>query len=168
MSTTASPARGRLSARDPRLVAWRDFLIAHARLERLLDDDLRTVHGLSLAEYDTLLQLAEAPGRRLRMHQLAERVVLSRSGITRLIDRLVRDGSVERIACLSDARGAEALLTETGLDRLRLASRTHLRGIEAHFLDAIAPADLAAVGRAMHGVAAAVDRAGEREERRAG
>src|SRR4051794_41797871 len=100
--------RRRLSARDPRLATWRRFLLAHNRLERLLDDDLRTEHDLSLAEYDALLQLAEAPGRRLRMHQLADRVLLSRSGVTRLIDRLVPDGPVERDLCLSDARRAPA------------------------------------------------------------
>ena len=107
----------------PRIATWRGFLLAHARLERLLDEDLRAEHDLSLAEYDALLQLAEAPGRRLRMHQLADRVLLSRSGVTRLIDRLVRDGSVERDPCLSDARGAEAVLTQAGpgaaADRVR-------------------------------------------------
>ena len=150
MPTT--PARLPVSARDPRIAVWRNFLIAHARIERLLDEDLRAEHDLSLAEYDVLLQLAEAPGRRLRMHQIAERVLLSRSGVTRLIDRLVSDGSVERDACLTDARGAEAVLTTAGLDRLRAASRTHLRGIGDHFIDSIAPKDLEAVGRAMQDV----------------
>ena len=141
-----------LSTRDPRIGTWRDFLTAHARLERLLDEDLRAEHDLSLPEYDALLQLAEAPGRRLRMHQLADRVLLSRSGVTRLIDRLVRDGSVERDPCLSDARGAEAVLTAAGLERLRNAAVTHLRGIKEHFIDAIDPTDLPSVGRAMRDV----------------
>ena len=141
-----------LSTRDPRIGIWRDFLTAHARLERLLDEDLRAEHDLSLPEYDALLQLAEAPGRRLRMHQLADRVLLSRSGVTRLIDRLVRDGSVERDPCLSDARGAEAVLTAAGLERLRNAAVTHLRGIREHFIDAIDPTDLQSVGRAMRDV----------------
>ena len=83
--------------------------------------------------------------------------MLSKSGVTRLIDRLVDDGLVERSACLSDARGAEAVLTEAGLRRLRAASRTHLRGIEDHFLDVLDPGQLEAVGRAMQAVA---DRAG--------
>src|SRR6188474_1281131 len=135
-NTPSVPSR-RMSARDPRIATWRRFLEAHARLERLLDEELRAEHDLSLAEYDALLQLAEAPGRRLRMHQLADRVLLSRSGVTRLIDRLILDGSVERDLCLSDARGAEAVLTEAGLRRLRTASPTHLRGIEDHFVEAI-------------------------------
>jgi DNA-binding MarR family transcriptional regulator len=146
-----------LSPRDPRIATWRDFLTAHARLERMLDDDLRAEHDLSLAEYDALLQLAEAPGRRLRMHRLADRVLLSRSGVTRLIDRLVRDGSVERDTCQTDARGAEAVLTAAGLARLRTAAPTHLRGIADHFLDVIDPADFQSVGRAMRDVVAGMD-----------
>ena len=157
-----------ISPRDPRIGVWRDFLIAHARLQRLLDEDLRAEHELSLAEYDALLQLAEAPGRRLRMHELADRVLLSRSGVTRLIDRLVADGFVERNSCLTDARGAEAVLTPAGLDRLRNSAGTHLRGIADHFLDAIEPADLAAVGRAMRDVRAGLAPDVPLEDRRTG
>jgi DNA-binding MarR family transcriptional regulator len=153
MTETAGPRR--LRADDPRLDAWRAFLTAHGRLSRRLDEELRAEHGLSLAEYDTLLQIASADGR-LRMHQLSERVLLSRSGITRLVDRLVNDGLVERCACSSDARGAEAVLTPRGLDRLREASRTHLRGIDSYFVGVIAPDDLAVVERSLGGVAARV------------
>jgi DNA-binding MarR family transcriptional regulator len=166
MPTT--PARLPLSLRDPRLATWRNFLTAHARLVRLLDEDLRAEHDLSLAEYDALVQLAEAPGRRLRMHQLADQVLLSRSGVTRLIDRLVSDGSVERDLCKSDARGAEAVLTSAGLDRLRAASKTHLRGIGEHFIASIAPGDLEAVGRAMQDVIFELDPSSEAEDRRTG
>jgi DNA-binding MarR family transcriptional regulator len=151
MTETAGPRR--LRADDPRLDAWRAFLVAHGRLSRRLDDELRAEHGLSLAEYDTLLQIASAKGRRLRMHQLSERVLLSRSGITRLVDRLVHDGLVERSACPSDARGAEAVLTGPGLDRLRAASQTHLRGIDSYFLGVIEPDDLTVVERSLGGVA---------------
>jgi DNA-binding MarR family transcriptional regulator len=91
------------------------------------------------------------------MSQLAVRVVLSRSGVTRLIDRLVADGFVERGTCLEDARGAEAVLTLTGLDRLRAAGRTHLRGIEQYFLSTIPADDLSGVERTLGRVA---DRAG--------
>jgi DNA-binding MarR family transcriptional regulator len=167
MTVQSSTRRG-LSARDPRVGTWRRFLIAHARLERLLDDDLRAEHDLSLAEYDALLQLAEAPGRRLRMHQLADQVLLSRSGVTRLIDRLVHDGSVERDPCLSDARGAEAVLTAAGLTRLRTASATHLRGIADHFVDAIEPTDLEAFDRAMRDVLATVEAEALEDRRTAG
>jgi DNA-binding MarR family transcriptional regulator len=155
--TAQSTTEHRLSARDPRLEPWRAFLRAHARVARRLDEELRAEHDLSVAEYDALLNIAESPGHRIRMRQLSERVVLSKSGITRLIDRLVADGLVERSACASDARGAEAVLTDPGLRRLRAASRTHLRGIEDHFLDVLDPAELEAVGHAMQAVA---DRAG--------
>jgi DNA-binding MarR family transcriptional regulator len=87
------------------------------------------------------------------MRQLADEVILSKSGVTRLIDRLVDDGLVERSACLTDARGAEAVLTERGLARLRSASRTHLRGVDEHFLAVLEPADLHAIERAMAALA---------------
>ena len=150
--TLAEPVP-RLTPRDPRIEPWRAFLLAHARITRRLDEELRAEHDLSLAEYDALLALAEAPARRLRMHALAEQIVLSKSGVTRLIDRLVADGLVVRDQCLSDARGAEAVLTPEGLDRLRRAARTHLRGIEDHFLANVAEPDLPAVERAMRAVA---------------
>lgn len=150
--TEGSEARP-LSPRDPRLEPWRAFLQAHAWITRRLDEELRAEHDLSLAEYDALLSIADAPGRRIRMRKLADRVILSKSGVTRLIDRLVLDGLVERDVCLSDARGAEAVLTAAGLDRLRRASRTHLRGIGEHFLGALEPSDAAAVQRSMLAVA---------------
>jgi DNA-binding MarR family transcriptional regulator len=142
-----------LAPDDPRLGAWRAFLLSHARVSRRLDDELRAAHDLSLAEYDALLQIAHAPGRRLRMSQLAERVLLSRSGVTRLIDRLVADDFVVRGACPSDARGAEAVLTDAGLARLRDAARTHLQGIERYFLAAVPDDELEVVERALRRVA---------------
>ncbi len=166
--TITSRNRAVLSARDPRIATWRNFLIAYARIQRLLDEELRAEHDLSLAEYDVLLQLAEAPDRHLRMHQIADQVVLSRSGVTRLIDRLVADGAVERTHCASDARGAEAVLTATGLERLRDASRTHLRGISDHFLEVIPADELESVGRAMDAVLAAFGPAQSVEDRRTG
>ena len=141
------------SPRDERLLPWRSFLIAHARITRRLDEELRVEHDLSLGEYDALLALAEANDRRLRMNTLADRVILSKSGVTRLIDRLVADGLVVRDQCLTDARGAEAVLTDKGLERLRRASRTHLRGIERHFFDVLDEEDLGAIRRAMVTVA---------------
>lgn len=141
-----------LELSDPRLAAWRTFLMSHALVSRRLDDELRLEHGISLAEYDALVQLAHAPGRRLRMNQLADRVILSRSGVTRLVDRLEADGFVLRSSCPSDARGAEAVLTEAGLDKLREATGTHVRGVERYFLAALTPDDLAALERALGAV----------------
>lgn len=153
MTITERPVTRSLTPRDPRLAPWRAFLEAHARVTRRLDEELRAEHDLSLAEYEALLTIAGTEDRRIRMRQLADRVILSKSGVTRLIDRLVLDGLVERHACLSDARGAEAVLTAAGLDRLRLASRTHLRGISEHFLGAVDPEELPTIERTMHAVA---------------
>jgi DNA-binding MarR family transcriptional regulator len=153
MTVTERAEQRPLSPRDLRLEPWRACLTAHAWVSRRLDDELRAEHDISLAEYDALLSIAEAPGRRIRMRQLADRVVLSKSGVTRLIDRLVHDGLVERDACLTDARGAEAVLTPAGLDRLRRASRTHLRGVAEHFLGAVDDADLPVIQRTMQAVA---------------
>jgi DNA-binding MarR family transcriptional regulator len=142
-----------VGSRDTRLAPWRAFLLAHARVVRRLDEELRAEHDLTIGEYDALLTIAQAPDRRIRMRQLADEVILSKSGVTRLIDRLVDDGLVERSACLADARGAEAVLTERGLARLRAASRTHLRGIDEHFLAVLDHEDLTAIERSLSAVA---------------
>ena len=155
-ATTIDPAATRdapLTARDARLAPWRAFVRAQAHVSRRLDEDLRAEHGLSLQEYVALLILAEAPDRRLRMGRLAESLTLSKSGATRLIDRLVDDGFVDRVTCSSDLRGAEAALTEAGVNRLRTAAPTHLRGIAEYFLSAIEAEDLAMVERTMQSVA---------------
>lgn len=154
MPTTDAPqAPARIDSRDPRIAAWRAFLETHALVSRRLDDELRAEHGLSLAEYGALLVLAEAPDRRLRMNQLADHVILSRSGITRLIDRLVAEGLVTRTPCESDRRGAEASLSPAGLLRLRAAAVTHLRGIDAYFLEQLSGDDIASLERILGGVA---------------
>ena len=123
-------------------------------LVRQLDDELRAEGGLSLYEYSAMLQIVEAPDRRVRMSDLADGILLTRSGVTRLIARLVNDGLVERHESPSDGRGAEAALTDEGLDRLRAASAIHLRGVEAYYLDRVSPEDQEAVGRAMRSVVA--------------
>jgi DNA-binding MarR family transcriptional regulator len=151
-----------LSARDPRLAPWRAFVRAQAQVSRRLDEDLRTEHGMSLQEYVALLILAEAPERQLRMGRLADSLSLSKSGATRLIDRLVGDGLVCRESCSSDARGAEAKLTERGLDRLRTAAPTHLRGIRDYFLSALGGEDLETIERTMTGVVACATAPAER------
>jgi DNA-binding MarR family transcriptional regulator len=143
-----------LTARDPRLASWRTVLTAQARLIDRLDEELRAEADLSLAQYSALLHLAEAPGHRMRMSQLASGALLSRSGTTRLVDRLETEGLVARDQCPSDGRGAEAVLTEAGLTRLRVASRTHLRGIKGYFLDQVPLDDLAVVERSMAAIAA--------------
>lgn len=131
------------------LTAWRSFLRAHARLMRLLEADLLARHGLALPAYDVLVQLVEAPGHQLRMTELADRVLLSRSGLTRLVDRLERDGLVCRAASPGDARGVLAVLTDTGYATLREASLTHLRGIHEHVVAPLTETDLRDLRRVM-------------------
>ncbi len=138
MTDTAAPTAhgdsGRPAPRPTReqLAAWRAFLRAHASITRALEAELLAEQDLPLASYDVLVQLAEAPEQRLRMTELAERVLLSRSGLTRLVDRLERDGLVSRQACPSDARGTLAVLSDAGLAKLQEAWRTHRRGVAEH------------------------------------
>ena len=136
-----------ISRHDPRLGAWRAFLRAHARLVRDLERELQAEQGMALTDYDVLVQLSAADERRLRMSELADQLLLSRSGVTRLVDRLVAEGLVERVTCESDRRGQWASLTDSGYERLRRASPTHLRGVAEHFLDRLPPDDLAALER---------------------
>jgi DNA-binding MarR family transcriptional regulator len=114
------------------LYTWRTFLRSHATVTRRLEAELVAEHDLPLASYDVLVQLSEAPERRLRMTELADRVLLSRSGLTRLADRLERDGLLTRVACPSDARGTLAVLTDDGLARLEQAWPSHRRSVERH------------------------------------
>jgi len=114
--------------------AWGGFLTTHARLVRKLDEELREAHGMPLGTFDVLIQLSRAPNQRLRMRDLADAIVLSRSGLTRLVDRLVRDGLVERERCGEDARGAWAVLTPAGRKALKQATPTHIEGVRRLFL----------------------------------
>ncbi|MEU5693693.1 MarR family transcriptional regulator [Actinosynnema sp. NPDC020468] len=129
------------------LGVWRSFLRAHARLTRILEAELIAEQRLSLAAYDVLVQLAEAPHHRLRMTELADAVLLSRSGVTRLVDRLERAGLVLRERADGDGRGVVAVLTQQGVDRLRVASGTHLTGVARHFGEVFDTAELEAFGR---------------------
>ena len=137
---------------DPRLDSWRTFLFAHAQVRRQLERELQAEQGMSLGEYEVLLMLAYADDRRRRMSELADLMVLSRSGATRLIDRLEADGLVERVMCDTDRRGQWAQLTGAGYERLRTASPTHLRGIAEHFLDRIPVDELGRLQRILDGL----------------
>ncbi|MDQ2853941.1 MAG: MarR family transcriptional regulator [Chloroflexota bacterium] len=145
MSTTA-PIPG---PRDPRLETWRAFLVAHAQIRRQLERELQAEQSLGLGEYEVLLLLVRADDRRLRMSELADLLGLSRSGVTRLVDRLQAEALVERASCDTDRRGSWAMLTDAGHKRLRRASPTHLRGVGQHFLDRIPPDELEALGRTL-------------------
>ena len=117
------------------LRAWLAFLRAHAGVSRQLDADLIAGHGLTLNDYDVMVTLDHAPGSRLRMSELADRILLTRSGVTRRVDRLERAGLVQRVTCASDARGAFAELTAKGRETLVAARATHMRGVQALFAE---------------------------------
>ncbi len=146
MTAEASAPRPRRPSREE-LAVWRKFLRVQSQTLPRLEADLLAEQDLALASYDVLVQLVEAPEHRLRMTDLADRVLLSRSGLTRLVDRLVREGLVVREACASDARGMFAVLSEAGYDRLRRASVTHLRGISTHVVDRLTPQELERLGQ---------------------
>jgi DNA-binding MarR family transcriptional regulator len=116
------------------LRAWRGLLRAHAALTKALDNQLEAGHGLPLMSYEVLMQLADADDHRMRMRDLASSVILSRSGLTRLVDRLEADGLLRRESCSDDARGAYAVLTDSGHEKLRAARATHLAGVRSMFL----------------------------------
>jgi DNA-binding MarR family transcriptional regulator len=137
-----------ITRHDPRLAAWSAFLRAHARVIRDLERELQAEQRMALTDYDVLVQLANAEDSRLRMSELADRLLLSRSGATRLVDRLAAQGLVERVMCDDDRRGQWASLTDAGYERLRQASPTHLRGVAEHFLDRLSADDLTALERA--------------------
>ena len=147
--TRAGAANGRAGHEldDRELAAWRGFLRVHTALVKALDAELEAVHKLPLSHYDVLINLRAAPGQRLRMAELADRVLLSRSGMTRLVDRLARDGLIVRDACDSDARGCFAVLTPAGRGVLEQARPTHLAGVRERFLAHIADDELDALAR---------------------
>ena len=134
---------------DPGMRAWARFLHAHATIIRRLDAELQGAHELGLGEFEALLQLSLADQGRLRMSELADRLVLSRSGVTRLVDRLETAGYVARATCPSDARGSFAALTDVGRGRLRDAAPTHVRGVREHFVDRVPPDELARLARTL-------------------
>lgn len=140
-STEVRPSADELS--EAELGAWRGLLRVHAALLKELDAELERAHGLPLSSYEVLINLASAPEQRLRMADLADRVLLSRSGMTRLVDRLERDGLLKRQQCSVDARGCFAALTADGAAFLERARPTHLASVRERFLRHLSPDELA-------------------------
>ena len=122
------------------LAAWRALLDAHAAVVTVLERELLAERGLPLSVYDVLVQLSEAGGR-MRMSDLAGSLLLSRSGVTRLVDRVVGAGYAVREACPSDGRGTYAVLTRAGREALAGSWPTHARGVQRHFADALQPGE---------------------------
>jgi len=135
------------------LDAWIALIRGHSSLVRALNGQLVSEHGLTLSDYEVLLHLSRAPDRRLRRTDLAERVLLTPSGITRLLDGLERCGQVERAECSSDRRVVYAVLTDTGLEKLREAKETHLEGVRTQFADRFDDDELEALAELLNRLA---------------
>jgi len=133
------------------LAAWRSLLRAHATLMRRLDTDLQQETGLALADFDVLAQLAEAHGA-LRMTELADRALISRSGMSRRVARLVDEDLVRRDRAGTDGRGVVVALTEAGIARLAKTAPVHARGISTLFVAQLDDQELALLERALNEV----------------
>jgi DNA-binding MarR family transcriptional regulator len=143
MTPTESPTHP-LTAVE--LAAWRGMLQVNARVMQQLEGQMHAEHGLSVSAYEVLMLLDDAPDHRMRMSDIAEQVVLSRSGCTRVVDRLAEQGFVCRCADSSDGRGLYAELTDAGLEKIRAARATHHEGIRRYFLDKLTTTDQIALG----------------------
>lgn len=152
--------------RDPRWLddsemrVWRAFVTASVRVFEQLDRELKERHGLSHDDYAILVNLSEAPGRRLRMTELAGRVLESKSRLSHHVGRLEADGLVRRESCPNDRRGLFAVLTVAGLQRLHSAAPDHARSVRHHFLDRLDRAQLGSIADALAAVADPLDGAG--------
>jgi DNA-binding MarR family transcriptional regulator len=124
------------------LDAWRSYLQSHASIVRVLDAELDAAHGMTTRDYQVLLYLSQAEGGHLPMSALAESTMLTRSGITRLVDGLVEAGCIERVACPNDARISYAQLTDRGAEKLREAGCTHVASIRRLFLENFSPDEI--------------------------
>jgi DNA-binding MarR family transcriptional regulator len=135
-----------IPTRPQQLDGWVSFLRAHSAITRELSAQLQREHGLTLNDYEVLLHLSHAEGGRMRRVDLAQQIVLTASGITRLLEGLERSGLVCKDTCASDARVSYAKLTDAGAAKLRTAAKTHLRGIDELFLSRYSGSELATLG----------------------
>ena len=158
-------AAARVGLEGDRMAAWLGFITAHAHVMARLERELLEEQSLPLTWYDVLVQLSEADGRRLRMQELADRVLLSQSGLTRLVDRLESEGLVERVRCSEDGRGYFAHLTDDGLATLRTTYPTHLRGVREWFSDLLSAEESAVLARALGRIAVNARRPAGPEEK---
>lgn len=150
----SEPEAGWLSESQQRV--WRSYLLAKTHIDDYLDAELRAFN-LSLAEYELLVRLSEAPEHTIRMGELAASVGHSRSRLTHTIKRMERAGYVVRSSCDSDGRGVQAQMTEEGFELLKRAAPAHVDSVRRVFVDAIAPEDYEALGRAMQACLAVAD-----------
>ena len=127
---------------------WRGYLDSNRLLMRSLDKQLQDDAGMSFADFEALVVVSEAPGRRIRMSQLADAMSATRSGVTRAVTRLVSEGWLIRVECPEDKRGAYAELTEAGLAKLRQAAPGHVGAVRRYLFDLLSPKDVASFGQA--------------------
>jgi DNA-binding MarR family transcriptional regulator len=138
---------------------WRAYIEGSVRLHDLIDQSLKSSHGLSSAEYEILVQLSEAEGLRLRMAELAEFASQSRSRLSHTCGRLERKGLVRRETCPDDKRGVFCRLTDKGFSTLESAAHEHVDTVREFFIDVVEPADLEAIGRAFTAISQQVQAA---------
>jgi DNA-binding MarR family transcriptional regulator len=147
MAATVTPAVDEPALSPAEIRAWKGLVKAHASLVKRLDAELEAAHGLPLSHYQVLVALDHAPTKKMRMCDLADSVHLSRSGLTRLVDRLEREGLLCRACCTADARGSFAVLTDEGKRRLAEARPTHLAGVRRDFVARFTPEELEMLAR---------------------
>lgn len=150
----SEPVAGWLNESQQRV--WRSYLLAKTHIEDYLDAELRQFN-LSLSEYELLVRLSEAPDHTIRMGELAASVGHSRSRLTHTIKRMEQAGYVVRTSCAADGRGVQAEMTEKGFTLLKRAAPAHVDSVRRVFVDAIAPEDFTAMGRAMQATLAVAD-----------
>ena len=140
---------------EPRLAAWRTFITAHAAVIGRIEREMAAAQVIPLTWYDVLIELYEAPERQLRLHKLADAIVLSRSGLTRLIDRLEAAGLLRRETATTDRRGAYAVLTDAGITAMRVAWPVYARGITELFARHLSDTEAASLTDALRRILAA-------------
>lgn len=134
---------------EEELSAWRLFIKTHARIIERIESDLADQKRVPLTTYDVLIELFEAPNRKLRLGDLTKKVILTKSGLTRLVDRMEREGLLRREKSEEDKRGAYAVLTEAGESELRKAWPVYAKGIKKYFAASLGESNLSALRKAL-------------------
>lgn len=145
MNESAPQSRRRRSPTADQLRSWRVFIETAEQVRRTMESRLQDESGLSTGDYGVLLALSEAPNRRIRSSALAEQVGWERSRLSHHLGRMEKRGLIGREECATDSRGADVVLTQDGAATFRRASAPHLRAIQETFVDALSPAQLAAL-----------------------
>lgn len=137
--------------------AWRGFIEGGQRLMEVLNRELQSLHGISLADYRILVILSESPEGSVRMSELADGILSSRSRLTHQVRRMESEGLVARSTCVEDGRGVLALITPYGREKLAEAAPTHVRGVRSYLVDLLDDRELATVAKVFDKVDAALD-----------